>query len=95
MTEAEVFILSDHTLNDVVQQIGDDQWAMKLPEWFEIGRTQERDTITLRNIVSYHVFDDAWVPAVLAGQAKDDFSGVPADMNADLLGDNPKGVFAG
>lgn len=94
MTEAEVFILSDQALNAVVRQIKDDQWGMKLPEWFDLGSSQNRDELDLKKIVNYHAYDDAWVPATLSGQAIDDHTGVPATMDEDLLGDDPKASFA-
>ncbi len=31
MTEQEVFVLADRTLNDVVAMIADDQWDMRMP----------------------------------------------------------------
>ncbi len=34
MREAEVFVMADRTLNDVIQQIEDDQWAMTMPAGF-------------------------------------------------------------
>jgi len=34
MTEQEVFVLADRTLNDVVAKISDDQWDMRMPASF-------------------------------------------------------------
>lgn len=93
MTEAEVFILSDQALNKVVQQIREEQWDMYLPEWFQLGRTQDRSSVTLGTVINYHAYDEAWVPATLSGQAIDDHTGVPASMDEDLLGDDPKASF--
>jgi hypothetical protein len=47
---------------------------------------------TLREVIAYHAYDDAWVPDMLAGRTmeetgKDKFDG-------DLLGDDPKAAFA-
>jgi uncharacterized protein (TIGR03086 family) len=92
MTEAEVFILADDTLNKVVQQIADDQWAMPIPGWFQLGRTQGDET--LRTIINYHAYDEAWVTETLAGKTMAAADGVPRDMTEDLLGDDPKGNFA-
>jgi uncharacterized protein (TIGR03086 family) len=89
MNEKEVFILADEALSNVVQQIKDDQWEMEMPPDF---RTNTPGKATLRDIINYHAYDDAWVPDILSGQTmeqagKDKFDG-------DLLGDDPKGNFA-
>jgi uncharacterized protein (TIGR03086 family) len=90
MTEPEVFVLADRALNGVVAQIRDDQWEIELPPTF---RTRRRDhTPTLREIVNYHAYDDAWVPDMLAGLTMDEAG---ADrFDGDLLGEDPKGSFA-
>lgn len=92
MTEAEVFIMADQALNSVVQQIKDEQWEMPIPGWFQIGRTQT--DVNLRTIINYHAYDEAWVPAMLAGQTMDAAKGVPHDMSEDVLGVDPKHNFA-
>ena len=90
MTEAEVFILADKALNNVVQQIKDDQWDMPIPAWFQTGRTQ--GDMTLRTIINYHAYDELWVPDTLAGKPADD----PAmpKMDDNHLGSDPKAKFA-
>jgi uncharacterized protein (TIGR03086 family) len=90
LSEPEVFVLADHALNDVVAQIKDDQWAMEMPASFATRLTDHRPT--LREIINYHAYDDAWVPDMLAGRTMaeaglDKFKG-------DLLGDEPKRRFA-
>ena len=90
MTEPEVFVLADQAINDVVAHIHDDQWPMPMPPSF--ARRDTASVPTLRDIVGYHAYDDAWVPDMLAGGTieevgKDKFKG-------DLLGDDPKGNFA-
>jgi uncharacterized protein (TIGR03086 family) len=90
MNEKDVFVLADRALEGVVQQISDGQWAMEMPASFA---RRERDSLpTLREIVGYHAYEDAWVPDMLAGRTmeeagKDQFDG-------DLLGNDPKGAFA-
>jgi hypothetical protein len=91
-TEPEVFALADHALNDVVQQIGDDQWQLAIPEWIKLGRVS-RDGLTLRALLNYHAYDDAWVPAMVAGQTMDDV-GDGKWKDEDLLGEDPKKNFA-
>src|SRR4030088_2960561 len=90
LAEPAVFVLADHALNNVVAQIKDDQWTMEMPPTFA---TRVTDHVpTLREIINYHAYDDAWVPDMLAGRTteeagKDNFQG-------DVLGDDPKGSFA-
>jgi uncharacterized protein (TIGR03086 family) len=90
MTEAEVFILADQTLNAVVARIRDDQWAMEMPADF--ARSQTDSTPTLREIIGYHAYDDAWVPDMLAGRTMDEVGN--EKHKGDLLGDDPEGNFA-
>ena len=68
MKEDEWFILSEKTFADVVRQITPDHMTLKLPEWFELGRSQDRDDFTLRDILNYHAYDTAWVPDTYAGK---------------------------
>jgi uncharacterized protein (TIGR03086 family) len=89
MNEAEVFVLADRALNRVVAQIRDDQWDTEVPPNFARRQTDRRPT--LREIINYHAYDDAWVPDMLAGKTMaeagmDNFKG-------DLLADDPKGNF--
>src|SRR5256714_10232933 len=89
MQENEVFILADRALEGVVRRIRDDQWLMVMPESF-LTRVSDRRP-TLREIINYHAYDDAWVPDMLAGKTMaeagmDNFKG-------DLLADDPKGNF--
>jgi hypothetical protein len=89
MTEPEVFVLADRALNRVVSQIEDDQWEIVLPESF---RTRRMDhTPTLREIVNYHAYDDAWVPDMLAGKTIEQAG--PEKFKGDLLGADPWGSF--
>ena len=90
MSEPEVFVLADQALNRVVAHIADDQWGLEIPPWF--ASNHKGKLPTLRTIVNYHAYDDAWVPDMLAGKTmaevgKDNFKG-------DLLGDDPTGNFA-
>jgi uncharacterized protein (TIGR03086 family) len=90
MNEPDVFVLADLALNDVVARIKDEQWSMTMPPSF--ARRDTGHTPTLREIINYHAYDDAWVPDMLAGKTmdeagKDNFAG-------DLLGDDPGRNFA-
>jgi hypothetical protein len=57
MTEQEVFVLADRTLNDVVAKIAADQWDMPMPASF--ARRGAGEPPTLREIVNYHAYDDS------------------------------------
>jgi uncharacterized protein (TIGR03086 family) len=87
MTEQDVFVLADEALKAVVDQIRDDQWDQQVPA----EMTPRRPGSTLRTVVNYHAYDDAWVPDVLAGKTKEE---VGDKYDGDLLGDHPKLNFA-
>jgi hypothetical protein len=84
MSEQEVFILSERALADVIDQIRDDQWEQRKPEWFQTGG--QGDT-NLRDIVNYHAYDSAWVPDVLAGRTAaevgDKYESIKTDSRPD------------
>ena len=90
MNEPDVFVLADRALNSVVAKIADDQWDIPMPPDF--ARAGSDHVPTLREIINYHAYDDAWVPGMLAGRTmaevgQDAFKG-------DLLGADPKASFA-
>jgi uncharacterized protein (TIGR03086 family) len=90
MHETTVFELADHALNRVVAAIRDDQWDMAMPAGFA---TRLTSTVpTLREIIGYHAYDDAWVPDMLSGGTMAEV-GLDA-FKGDLLGDDPKAAFA-
>lgn len=90
MNEQDVFILADQTLDNVVAQIRDDQWSMEMPPSFA-RRDQDRP-VTLKEIIGYHAYDDAWVPDMLAGKTMNEAG--KTQFDGDLLGEDPKGSFA-
>jgi uncharacterized protein (TIGR03086 family) len=90
MREPEVFVLADRELNRVVGHIQSDQWERPVPESFVVRRLDH--TPTLREIVNYHAYDDAWVPDMLAGRTMQEV-GVEK-FKGDLLGAEPHRAFA-
>lgn len=90
MKEQDVFILADQLLNDVIQQIQDDQWDIQMPESFATKATGANTT--LRDVINYHAYDEAWVPDMLAGRSMEEVGKDAFDGN--LLGDDPKGNCA-
>ncbi len=89
MNEKDVFVLADRALDRVVQQIRDDQWDMDMPATF--ARRDASSVPTLRAIIGYHAYDDAWVPDMLAGRTMDEAG--KENFKGDLLGDDPKAAF--
>ena len=88
MTEKDVFILSDEAMVRVVEQIKDGQWDMDMPETF---RRKDKAPVSLRKILNYHAYDDAWVPDILAGKTMDEAG--KEKFDGDLLGSTPKENF--
>ena len=86
MTEQELFIVADQALLRVIEQIGDDQWELEVPR-----AITPRRPATLREVVNYHAYDEAWVPDTLAGKTIAEVGGA---HDGDLLGDEPKAAFA-
>jgi uncharacterized protein (TIGR03086 family) len=90
MSEQDVFVLADHALNRVVEQITDDQWDMRMPASF--ARSGDAANIpSLRTVIAYHAYDDAWVPDMLAGRTMEEAEKTKFD--GDLLGAHPKASF--
>lgn len=90
MDPRSAFVRADQALDRVVQQIRDDQWDMPLPD--DVATSGARDEMTLRSVIAYHAYDEAWIPDMLAGRTvqeagEDTFDG-------DLLGDDPRAAFA-
>jgi hypothetical protein len=90
LNEPAVFVLADRQLARVVASITDDQWAMTMPATFV--RAGIDHVPTLREIIGYHAYDDAWVPDMLAGRTMEEAGREKFD--GDLLGDDPQGNFA-
>jgi len=89
MEEPEVFVLADRALARVVAGIADDQWAMTMPSTFTTRARPEPPT--LRALIGYHAYDDAWVPDMLAGRTMAEAGATKFD--GDLLGDDPVASF--
>jgi uncharacterized protein (TIGR03086 family) len=85
MSELEVFVEADQALLEVIEQIDDRQWATVLPDWFM--RSDSQRDVSLRQLIEYHAYDEAWVPDMLAGRTMDEAD--KEKFSGDLLGDNP------
>jgi uncharacterized protein (TIGR03086 family) len=89
VNEAEVFVLADRALATVVARIRPEQWDMTTPPNF--ARRGADDLPSLRSVVNYHAYDDAWVSDVLAGRTMDEAGATKFD--GDLLGERPAERF--
>jgi uncharacterized protein (TIGR03086 family) len=89
MAEPDVFQLADRALARVVAKIEPDQWDMLLPGTFATRSRPEPPS--LRTLVNYHAYDDAWVPDMLAGLTMDEAGSDKFD--GELLGENPVASF--
>ncbi len=89
MDERDVFQLADRALARVVARIEPDQWDMVLPATFATRARPEPPS--LRTLVNYHAYDDAWVPDMLAGLTMDEAGADKFD--GDLLGGDPVASF--
>ncbi len=85
MEEADVFVLADRALAEVVARIESGQWEKTMPPAFAM---RNRDAVpTLREVINYHAYDDAWVPDMLAGRTMEEAGATK--FAGDLLGDAP------
>jgi uncharacterized protein (TIGR03086 family) len=89
MAEPDVFELADRALARVVAQIAPEQWEMILPATFTTRVRPEPPS--LRKMINYHAYDDAWVPDMLAGRTMDEAGSEKFD--GDLLGEDPVASF--
>jgi hypothetical protein len=90
MQESRIFELADRALDAVVGRIRDDQWDTTVPPWF--ATSADNRTPSLREIVAYHAYDDAWVPDMLAGRTMAEVG--EQAYKGDLLGDDPRTSFS-
>jgi uncharacterized protein (TIGR03086 family) len=89
MSEQELFVAAQDALGHVVNTIRDDQWTMVMPPAF--SRAMKRE-LTLKELLNYHAYDDAWVPDMLAGKTMDEVG--KEAFKGDLLGSDPKASYA-
>jgi uncharacterized protein (TIGR03086 family) len=89
MNEPDVFALADRALAQVVAAISPDQWDQTMPAGF--GLRNRDHAPTLREVITYHAYDDAWVPDMLAGRTMDEAG--PERFDGDLLGEDPVARF--
>lgn len=87
MTEPDLFLAAQAALGHVVTQISNEQWDEEVPP----GMSARQPSASLRQIINYHAYDNAWVPDTLHGKT---IAEVGDTYDGDLLGENPKANFA-
>jgi hypothetical protein len=85
MKQKELFLQSDAALRSVIDRIEPGQLALMAPAGWS-----RAENPTLRNILAYHAFDEAWVPDVLAGRT---IAEVGDRYAGDLLGNDPIAAY--
>lgn len=90
-SEPAVFVLADRALERVIAQIDDDQWNLELPDWFQLASSHRGTGMTVRDIVNYLAYDDAWVPDMLAFRTMNEVGSTT--FQGDLLGSDPLAGF--
>ena len=85
MNQQDLFLMSDAALREVIDMVDLDQLSLAAPaDW------SRKPDPTLRDILAYHAFDEAWVPDVLAGRTAEE---VGTRHDGELLGDDPIGNY--
>lgn len=92
MTEQETFIRADQELRKAIDQIKDEQWDMPLPEDFP---TNGDEKYTMRQILTYQAYDEAWIPDIMAGKSVSEVgeNAFGGRFDNTLLGENPAADF--
>ncbi|CAM4104807.1 TIGR03086 family protein [Kibdelosporangium persicum] len=85
--EAEVFLRAETALLSVYAQLRDEHWDTIFPPIFDMEGANK--PLPVRQVVNHHVYDDAWIPDMLAGRTMDEVGRDRYD--GDLLGDDPHG----
>lgn len=85
MKQRELFLQADAALRSVVDRITPESLELPAPAAW----TQKKNP-TLRDVIADHACDEAWLPAVLAGQTIDE---VGDRYEGILLGDDPVAVY--
>jgi len=88
--EAELFVMSEDVLVEVIGRIRGEQWDIVLPPLLDRPGTDQ--PASMRVAVGEYARDDAWVPDLLAGRTIDEVG--PDRYDGDLLGADPHTAVA-
>lgn len=83
--EAELFVVAEGILVEVLGRIRAEHWRIMMPSLFDT--TGADRPVTIRQHVRQYARDDAWVPDLLAGRTMDEVGTTRFD--GDLLGPDP------
>ena len=89
--EAELFVMSERVLVEVVGRIRGEQWEIVLPPLLD--RPGADRPVSMRDAVGHYARDDAWVPDLLAGLTLD--AAGRDRFDGDLLGGDPHAAVSG
>lgn len=84
--EAEVFLLAEAAIVSVYAQLRDEHWDSVIPPVFDMPGADQ--PIPVRQLVNHHLYDDSWIPDMLAGRTMDEVGRDRYD--GDLLGADPQ-----
>jgi len=84
--EAELFVMAEGILVEVLGRIRSEHWRILMPPLFDASGAER--PVSIRQHVRRHVRDDAWVPDLLAGRTMDEVGRNRFD--GDLLGPDPQ-----
>jgi hypothetical protein len=85
--EAELFVMAEQVLVEVIGRVRAEHWHLVMPPMFDMPGADQ--PATMRKLVERYARDDAWVPDLLAGSTMDEAG--PERFDGDLLGSDPHG----
>jgi hypothetical protein len=88
--EAEVFLLAEAAVVSVYAQLREEHWDTVIPPLFDMPGADQPTPV--RQMVNHHLYDDSWIPDMLAGRTMDEVGRTRYD--GDLIGDDPQGNIA-
>jgi hypothetical protein len=86
LREAELFVMAEQMLVEVLGRIREQDRDILLPPLYEAPGGDQ--AAPLRRVVERYAYDDAWVPDLLAGATMKERG--PSRFDVDLLGDDPQ-----
>lgn len=90
LREAELFVMAEQMLVEVLGRIRDGDRDIVLPPLFDAPGADQ--AAPLWRVVEQYAYDDTWVPDLLAGRTMDEVGRHRFD--GDLLGDDPNARIA-
>ncbi|MFC0114893.1 hypothetical protein [Kibdelosporangium aridum] len=82
--EAKVFLQAEQAVVSVYAQLRDEHMDTMFPPLFDMEGANK--PLPVRDVLRHHVYDDAWIPDMLAGRTMDEVGRDRYD--GDLLGDD-------